>query len=130
MTEAYSSAMLPAAKTYLSSAGTEDECLHRTTSLLSMSTKLSALIIGYGPRAGRGVLEKLRSEGYAVAVANRHPDLETAKKEGYHAFYLDLSNSDGVDETLDAARKELLGDEGSFNVVIYNGKFSFRSRST
>lgn len=62
-----------------------------------------------------------------MAVGNRHPDVEAAKKGGHHAFYLDLTSSSTVEETLDTARKELLGEEGSFNVVIYNGEFAIQS---
>lgn len=84
--------------------------------------RLSAVVFGYGPRVGRGVVQKLLAEGFTVAAGNRHPDYEAAKREGYHAFYIDCTDSDNFTSVAEKVRVDLLGEEGYFNVVIYNGE--------
>lgn len=80
---------------------------------------LSAVIIGAGPAVGRHVGDKLLKEGWKVALGNRKPDVAAAKADGFHAFSIDITASDGVLPALEGAAKEL----GSpANVVIYNGK--------
>lgn len=86
------------------------------------TTPLSAILFGYGPRAGAGIVNKLVAEGYTVAAGNRHPDVEGAKRDGYHAFYIDLSDSDGFAETVEKVRLDVLGADRYFNVVVYNGE--------
>ena len=41
---------------------------------------LIALVIGAGPGVGRHVAQKLKNEGYKVALGSRHPDFDSERK--------------------------------------------------
>ena len=73
-----------------------------------------AFIIGAGGHVGLGVANKLKQEGYKVAVGSRNP----LQKEGLVPITVDVSNTDSVIKAF-AEVKEKLG--AAPNAVVFNG---------
>jgi len=78
---------------------------------------LVAFILGAGAHVGLAVANKLKQEGYKVAVGSRKP----LQQEGLVPITVDVSNTDSVTKAF-AEVKEKLG--SAPNVVIFNGSFS------
>jgi len=74
----------------------------------------TAFILGAGGHVGLAVANKLKQEGYKVAVGSRKP----LQKEGLVPITVDVSDSDSVTKAF-AEVKEKLG--AAPNVVIFNG---------
>ena len=81
----------------------------------------AAFILGAGGHVGLAVANKLKQEGYKVAVGARNP----LQKEGLVPITVDVSDTDSVAKAF-AEVKEKLG--AAPNVVIFNGS-SIRSTS-
>jgi len=73
-----------------------------------------AFILGAGGHTGLAVANKLKQEGYKVAVGSRKP----LQKEGLVPVTVDVSNTDSIANAF-AQVKEKLG--AAPNVVIFNG---------
>jgi len=82
------------------------------TPLTSMSP--TAFILGAGGHVGLAVANKLKQEGYKVAVGSRKP----LQKEGLVPITVDVSDTDSVTKAF-AEVKEKLG--AAPNVVVFNG---------
>ena len=74
----------------------------------------TAFILGAGGHVGLAVANKLKQEGYKVAVGSRKP----LQKEGLVPITVDVSDTDSVTKAF-AEVKEKLG--AAPNVVIFNG---------
>lgn len=79
----------------------------------------AAFILGAGGHVGLAVANKLKQEGYKVAVGARNP----LQKEGLVPITVDVSDTDSVTKAF-AEVKEKLG--AAPNVVVFNGS-SIRS---
>ena len=73
-----------------------------------------AFILGAGGHIGLAVANKLKQEGYKVAVGSRKP----LQEEGLIPVTVDVSNTDSIAKAF-AQVKEKLG--AAPNVVIFNG---------
>ncbi|KZT25085.1 putative short-chain dehydrogenase [Neolentinus lepideus HHB14362 ss-1] len=76
-----------------------------------------AFILGAGPRVGRMVAEKLKAQGYKVAIGSRHPDIDDAQKRGFLPITVDVADSKSIGAAFHAV-EEQLGAPPS--VVIHN----------
>jgi NAD(P)-dependent dehydrogenase (short-subunit alcohol dehydrogenase family) len=74
----------------------------------------AAFIVGAGGHLGLAIANKLKHEGYKVAVGSRKP----LQKEGLIPITVDVSNTDSITKAF-AEVKEKLG--AAPNVVIFNG---------
>ena len=74
----------------------------------------TAFIIGAGGHIGLAVANKLKQEGYKVAVGSRNP----LQKEGLVPITVDVSNTDSITNAF-AEVKQKLG--AAPNVVVFNG---------
>ncbi|KAF9071807.1 hypothetical protein BDP27DRAFT_1418628 [Rhodocollybia butyracea] len=81
-----------------------------------MSTPLVALIIGSGPNVGAHVAQKLKTEGYRVAVGSRNPDSEAFERQGLLPVPVDGTDSKSIKDAFKLVRDHL----GEPNVVVYN----------
>ena len=73
-----------------------------------------AFILGAGGHIGLAVANKLKQEGYKVAVGSRKP----LQKEGFVPIAVDVADTDSIAKAF-AQVKEKLG--AAPNVVIFNG---------
>ena len=76
----------------------------------------TAFILGAGGRVGLAVANKLKQEGYQVAVGSRKP----LQKEGLFPITVDVSDTDSITKAF-AEVKQKLGAAPS--VVIFNGSY-------
>ena len=76
----------------------------------------TAFIVGAGGHVGLAVANKLKQEGYKVAVGSRKP----LQKEGLVPIIVDVSDTDSITKAF-AEVKEKLG--AAPNVVVFNGSF-------
>lgn len=74
----------------------------------------AAFILGAGGHIGLAVANKLKQEGYKVAVGSRKP----LQEEGLIPVIVDVSNTDSIARAF-AEVKEKLG--VAPNVVVFNG---------
>ena len=74
----------------------------------------TAFILGAGGHVGLAVANKLKQEGYKVAIGSRKP----LQKEGLVPITVDVSDTDSITKAF-AEVKEKLG--AAPNVVIFNG---------
>lgn len=78
-------------------------------------------VLGAGPRIGRSVAKKFKSEGYKVAVGSRRPNVEQAKSDGFLAVSVDVTKPEAVQTAFAKVKQEL----GTPTVVVYNGEVDF-----
>ncbi|TFK47115.1 hypothetical protein OE88DRAFT_1738808 [Heliocybe sulcata] len=76
-----------------------------------------AFILGAGPRVGRSVAEKLKAQGYKVAVGSRHPDVIDATKRGFLPVSVDVADAESIANAFQAVTKQLGAPP---NVVVHN----------
>lgn len=89
------------------------------------SEPIAVLILGGVHRTGEGVLKRLVEKGCTVVVGNRAPDPNAARRDGYYAGLINLVDSTELGNHADGIRRQLLGPNKYFNVVIYNGMCIF-----
>jgi NAD(P)-dependent dehydrogenase (short-subunit alcohol dehydrogenase family) len=87
------------------------------------SGPITVLILGSVRHTGEGVLRKLVQEGCTIVVGNRVPDPTAADRENYTAGQIDLVDSTALGDQAESVRRETLGPDKYFNVVIYNGMY-------
>ncbi|KAG8967111.1 hypothetical protein FRC03_010666 [Tulasnella sp. 419] len=90
--------------------------------MASSSTRLVALILGYGKGVGSAVAQKLKSEGLSVAVAGRSIDSDDVRNEGYLPVTVDLADAEAIPKAFEQVEREL----GPAALVLYNA-YSLRS---
>ncbi|KAF9071806.1 hypothetical protein BDP27DRAFT_1321398 [Rhodocollybia butyracea] len=81
-----------------------------------MSSPLVVLIIGGGSNVGAHVAQKLKTEGYRVAIGSRNPDSEALKRQGLLPVSVDGADSKSIKDAFKLVRDHL----GEPNVVVYN----------
>jgi NAD(P)-dependent dehydrogenase (short-subunit alcohol dehydrogenase family) len=89
-----------------------------------MTSTPIALILGGGPRIGWSVADKLRSEGYKVAIGSRNPDTQRAADADVLPVSVDVSNPKSVQDAFETVKHKL----GVPSVVVYNCKVNPRER--
>lgn len=89
--------------------------------MANVSEPITVLILGSVRRTGEGVLRKLVQEGCTVVVGNRVPDTTAARRDNYTARQINLVDSTALEVQAEIVRRETLGPDKYFNVVIYNG---------
>jgi NAD(P)-dependent dehydrogenase (short-subunit alcohol dehydrogenase family) len=83
-----------------------------------MASAPVALILGGGPRIGWSVANKLRSEGYKVAIGSRNPNTQRAAEADVLPVSVDVSNTKSVQDAFETVKQKL----GVPGVVVYNCK--------
>ena len=87
---------------------------HNNTHISSRPMSPTAFILGAGGHLGLAIANKLKQEGYQVAVGSRKP----LQKEGLVPITVDVSNTDSITNAF-AEIKQKLGAAPS--VVVFNG---------
>ncbi|KAG8920209.1 hypothetical protein FRC02_001107 [Tulasnella sp. 418] len=84
--------------------------------MISSNHPLVAFIVGFGKGMGAVVAEKLKSEGFTVAVAGRSVETDEVRSKGYHPIKLDVADITAIPKAFERLENDL----GPAALVVYN----------